>query len=295
MIKGITFDKQAFKSSEFALMTKKFFNNIDGRIRGVDITYTDTSIIISEGYFISSGYYTKIITEEIISVTNGTWTLVYEIDLSKTNTEEVFSQGSFKLINTAVIHNDLFDGETIYQLEFATCIMTDGVITDFESKLKDVTSDIFNQLDTKVDKVIGKELSSNDYTDIEKTKLTEISEGATKNEIAVIEGQVNLAANTDTALANDSMTQTTWSLDFPTGFTKDNCVMIAFGGMFYNDGRGYIYGRAENNSSIMVTGDIPRSCELGYSGDLTKIWCQAYNMATSDRVFYYKITLMKIM
>ena len=149
MVRGITYKNQIFKSSDFALMTKRFFNNQDGIIDGCTISTNANNIIISSGYFIASGYYNNITSDEIITAINGT--LVYEIDLSKENTDTEFNQGKFKIINTGARKDDLFKGGTIYQLEFAT-ITTDNNVASFEQIIESVTKDFQTQLNEKENK-----------------------------------------------------------------------------------------------------------------------------------------------
>lgn len=127
MIRGITFDKQLFKSNDFALITNKFFSNNDGKVNGCDLSTSGNTITINTGWFIASGYYTNISAQEVIEVTQS-GTLVYEIDLSKTNTVQSFNQGSFKIITENARQDDLFNNGTIYQLPIAE-ISTDGSST----------------------------------------------------------------------------------------------------------------------------------------------------------------------
>lgn len=62
------------------------------------------------------------------------------------------------------------------------------------SHLRDL---IFKKLETKVDKVNGKDLSTNDYTNDDKNKLESIEEGATKTVI-----DYNLDASSNNPIAN---------------------------------------------------------------------------------------------
>lgn len=124
MIRGITYDKQLFKSNDFSLMTKKFFNNNDGKVNGCTLTTSGNNVVIGTGWFIASGYYTNIPNQEVVEITeNGI--LVYEIDLSKTNTTQVFNQGSFKVITGTPQKDDLFNNGEIYQMPIAN-VTTDG-------------------------------------------------------------------------------------------------------------------------------------------------------------------------
>ena len=147
MIRGISFDKQLFKSNDFALMTKRFFGNSDGIVEGCEVSSNAGNVLIEPGYFVASGYYTNLSSQEVIPVTTGK--LVYEIDLSKTNTESSFLQGSFKVITIAPIQEDLFNGGTLYQYPIADVVVTGGIITE----LVDLTSNIMEDLLSKLNAV----------------------------------------------------------------------------------------------------------------------------------------------
>lgn len=140
MIRGITFSNQTFKSKDFALMTRRFFNNNDGIVEGCDITYSSSNIVINKGYFVTDGYYSCIENNEIINA-SGDGTLVYEIDLSKNNTETDFLQGKFKIITGTVVQEDLFNGGSIYQCPFGNITFSNGTITNFEKTIKVITGD----------------------------------------------------------------------------------------------------------------------------------------------------------
>lgn len=130
MIRGITYDKQFFKSSDFALMTKRFFRNNDGIVYGCDITNTANTVVISKGYFATSGYYTCLSSAEVVQISKG-GTLVYEIDLGKVNTDTRFEQGSFKVIDGNPVKSDLFADGLIYQYPIARFNFTNNAISNF--------------------------------------------------------------------------------------------------------------------------------------------------------------------
>lgn len=74
------------------------------------------------------------------------------------------------------------------------CILTGQT----PSVLDGVTENVQTQIDNKVDKVTGKGLSTEDYTTVEKTKLSGIEEGAQKNTVTSVAGKtgaVTLAAS----------------------------------------------------------------------------------------------------
>lgn len=111
----------------------------------------------------------------------------------------------------------------------------------------------------------------------------------TQENIAVLTGSVKLAA----ASSSDNAKQTTWTLNFPSGFNKDNSICVAFG-IKTNTKSGFAYGLSESVSTRMFLGTYFKSVQVGYSSDTSKIFCEAYNPATSERTIDYKIVLMKI-
>ena len=139
-IEGNGFNLQLMKSKVFANAMRKFFSNQDGIINRCAITNTSTQVTIGDGLFVASGYLTSVIGTEVIGITglaNGLYSLVYEIDLTKTNTTSVFNQGSFKLINTTPVKQDLFDGAgTKYQLAFLEVTIVGGLITGTTTKIQ---------------------------------------------------------------------------------------------------------------------------------------------------------------
>lgn len=72
------------------------------------------------------------------------------------------------------------------------CILTGQT----PSVLDGVTENVQTQLNDKVDKVTGKGLSTNDYTDAEKTKLSGIETGAQKNTITGVKGSAETTYRT---------------------------------------------------------------------------------------------------
>ena len=115
------------------------------------------------------------------------------------------------------------------------------------------------------------------------------------DKFVVIEGKINLAANTSEWLANDQWNFTSKTINYPNGFNKTNCVVIGFGctqESFY-DNKGYSYGdRSGGNvfSTVMALCDVPRNATLYADG----IHISVGNYATSEKTFIYKIVLMKV-
>ncbi len=111
--------------------------------------------------------------------------------------------------------------------------------------------------------------------------------------IAVISGQMELEANSQSNLENDAEQQTILDIDFPKGFNKDNCVCIAFGMKTYAE-RNYSYGVAFSSSNRFLTGSYIRNVILGSGDNNSKIALHVWNMATGQHTVYYRLVLMKI-
>lgn len=106
------------------------------------------------------------------------------------------------------------------------CILTGQT----PSVLDGVIENVQSQIDNKVNKVIGKGLSTEDYTTTEKTKLSGIEEGAQKNTVTSVAGKtgvVTLAASDVGAIAtvenltvSDSLSYTMTDGTIKAGFQK---------------------------------------------------------------------------
>ena len=143
MIRGITFASQRTFSADFA-----HFQNVllgaSGITKGCAIAENSGEITVSAGYFFCCGREVAIVDNEKIVVPDrrGTdlyCTVVFEIDLSKTNTLTAFNQGYFKTLTATddyakpTQQNIDADG-TIYQMPFATYKLTATGIADFTDK-----------------------------------------------------------------------------------------------------------------------------------------------------------------
>jgi len=145
MIRGITFSKQSVSSNDDAHIYKMLLGGKDGKTKGCKMTFGTDDIYISEGYFFASHRLVEIsstetITSPIVSTGVLYCRLVFEIDLSKTNTNTDFLQGYFKIISAdsnypALTQEDLDDGGTIYQLPFAKFQKSISGIANFVSEL----------------------------------------------------------------------------------------------------------------------------------------------------------------
>lgn len=151
---GITFDRCNVTSANDAHYHWTFLNKTNGVTKGCAVTASSSAITIAKGYFVVYGRFVQITGAETVTpeaVTTGTAyrRLVYEIDLTKTNTDTEFNQGYFKVLSSAnttypaLTQQDLDNGGTVYQMPFARFTQSVSGISDFVSEL---TSINFNEL-----------------------------------------------------------------------------------------------------------------------------------------------------
>lgn len=125
---GITFDKQLLTSRQHAHFQNLFLNHTDGITKGCEVTQADGKIYVQKGFFVISGRFVEVTGVETIEtpqVPSGTLfcKVVYEVDLSKVNTESNFAQGYFRTLTSAagyptVVQEDLDGTGTVYQMPF---------------------------------------------------------------------------------------------------------------------------------------------------------------------------------
>ena len=146
-IRGITFSKQSVSSNDDSHIYKILLNGRKGRTKGCNITFNTDDIYISPGYFFASNRLIEISSTETIStplVTETTFCrLVFEIDLTKINTNTEFNQGYFKILTSTadypdIVQEDLEDGGNVYQLPFARFTKTVSGIGALVSELETI-------------------------------------------------------------------------------------------------------------------------------------------------------------
>lgn len=129
-VRGITFDKQVLKSEDHAHEVNYYYQGDVGVTKGCEVTENvDGNLVIAGGYFIICGRLVAVDGNHIVTVPevlSGTKyrILVFEIDLTEVNTTSVFNQGAFKILESdsdypTLTQQDLNDGGTLYQMEFA--------------------------------------------------------------------------------------------------------------------------------------------------------------------------------
>lgn len=139
MVKGETFNLQLFESEAFRHFINVFTNKQSGITSGCEVTKDSQNITIGQGYFFIQGGLLRETTGTAneIPTDAGYYKLVYEIDLSKTNTKDQFNQGSYKFVKSLgsypeLTQQDLDNGGTIYQLPFCQFRITEQGLQDFQ-------------------------------------------------------------------------------------------------------------------------------------------------------------------
>ena len=145
-IRGITFSKQSVSSNDDAHIYKVLLSGKKGKTKGCKITHGTDDIYISEGYFCAANRLIEVSSMETVAtpvVSSGTTycRLVFEIDLTKTNTTSAFNQGYFKILSSTtgypnIVQEDLEDGGNVYQLPFAKFTKTISGIGAFVSEFR---------------------------------------------------------------------------------------------------------------------------------------------------------------
>lgn len=147
-IRGITFSKQIVTSNDDSHIYKVLLGGRKGRTSGCTITHGTDEIYITRGYFFASNRLVEISSLESVStptVLSGTTycRLVFEIDLTQTNTNEEFNQGAFKVLTSQsdypeVTQEDLENGGNVYQLPFVKFTKTVSGIGTFTVELEEI-------------------------------------------------------------------------------------------------------------------------------------------------------------
>lgn len=113
------------------------------------------------------------------------------------------------------------------------------------------------------------------------------------NNIAVITGSMEIDGKTSGTDFNIKSTQ----IDFPSGFTRDNCVVVAFGSKSATT-LGYSYENLNSDDSknfVMLYSAGPKAIVLGGANAASnKIIVYGSNYYETKITFYYKIVLLKI-
>lgn len=147
-VRGVTFSMQNVSSNDDSHVYKVLLAGRKGRTKGCEMTYNVDDIYISKGYFFSHNRLIEVSSLETVAtpvVNSGTLycRLVFEIDMTKTNTKTTFNQGYFKVLSSETDYpkarqDDLEDGGTVYQLPFARFTKTINGIGSFSDELETI-------------------------------------------------------------------------------------------------------------------------------------------------------------
>ena len=290
MLKGHVFSKQLFGNPIFALFINTFLNGTDGVSNnfknGMQITYSGSNVTVDSGAVCIQGRFLEEDSSTTISAgtDNMYCKLVIEIDLDKENTDSSFLQGAYKIVKSASSYPNLTQTNIVknvsglYQYELARFKTSLSGITNFQDMRTFLDFDsIYEQITAEYEDILG-ELQE---------ELANVEDGSAyvlKNDYAVITGSLLLGAN-----ARGSKYE-----NLPSGFTRDNCVVVSLGATFNESGLGYQYGTNTTNgnasNAIQST-----NVGIGLGGDYTnKIGINAYNSSNQSRTLLYKIVLMKV-
>lgn len=176
MLRGHVFKSQTFANEAFGLFMDTFLQGNMGVIRGCELANTNSTVTIGEGYFFVKGRPLQIVGNETVSVEEaGYYSLICEIDLTKENTKEDFNQGSIKVISgvssyPTLTQQDINNGGTMYQYEFARFRKTGTGITDFVdrrtflnltsifAKINEDATAVLNQIETALNNVLDESI-----------------------------------------------------------------------------------------------------------------------------------------
>lgn len=138
MLAGYTYDSQLFTSEAFRKFQNEFIDGNCGVLDGMNVTTTNTTASIADGWAIIKGGLLREQGGTTLSLTNnGYYIVALQIDLSQTNTETDFNQGSLVALRgtndyPTLVQQDLTAGGTMYQMGLAKFQKTDNGISNFE-------------------------------------------------------------------------------------------------------------------------------------------------------------------
>lgn len=283
MIKGFRFTNQLANAEIDARIHQEFLNKNDGIFYGMDLNKTTNSITISEGMCEIAGRPVAVIDNETVAVStdNLYCLLVLEIDLSKESTKDIFNQVSFKVLTSVssypnVTKQDInqYNGtNNIYQLEFARFRTGLNGINEFKDTRTFLNfTGIYTQIKNDCEKIINQIKQ-----ELEKVKDESIYKF--KEEFSKVNGSFVINASTSGIER----------INYPTGFTKENCVVVSCG-IEVSAGKGYNFIGQYIDSSDGLNNSFTRRVNLADDNIVLSV----RNPNTSNITVKYKIVLMKI-
>ena len=333
MLKGHVFSKQIFGNPIFALFINTFLNGRDGVSNnyknGMQVTYSGSNVTVASGAVCIQGRFLEEDTGSTVPAGTDTayCKLVIEINLDLQNTESQFNQAIYKVVKSASGYptltqtNIVKNNAGIYQYELARFRTNTSGITEFQDmrtfldfdsiydameaeyqavlqQLQEELESIENQSDVLLKSVGGTVTGDTTFSgklisdNIQKSDGTKV---VYKDDIAVLTGELNAAANDSTGLDNNTSKLTNKAISYPTGFNKDNSVVISCGAInkIYEGTKGYAFGDTSSSnlfSQSQLSGAVTRSVDL----QPNQILLTLGNYSTTAVTYKYKIVLMKI-
>ena len=167
MLKGHVFSRQLFGNPIFALFIDTFLNGQNGISdnykNGMALSYSGSNVTISSGAICIQGRFLEEDTSTTISAgTDSSYCkLVIELDLDKTNTENDFLQGAYKIVKSASGYPNLTqtnivkNNAGIYQYELARFQSSQNGISEFQDMRTFLDFDsIYSAIQTQVRAVL---------------------------------------------------------------------------------------------------------------------------------------------
>lgn len=270
MLKGHVFNLQTFTAEAFAITFDKVLQGRCGVLKGCDLSNTSNSATIGEGFFVVRGRPLQIVGSESISniSNNGYYSLVCEVDLSKTNTVDELKQAEIKTVYNAnnyptLTQQDITGNGTVYQYEFARFQVSGGSINNFTDRrtyldfetLYDLVEDTLEGLENQSDVAMK--------TDV-----------YLKGDYAILTGSITLTNGKGTT-----------DFNYPDGFSQTNCVPISAGTRYSANIDRIAFGSVQ---STIYTGVYLSSNKVEFNVD-------AYNSGIGPSgTFGCRVVLMKI-
>lgn len=183
MLKGHSYDKQIYYSVADRIINNTFLNGSNGIFEnegaGCALSYTNNTVTVSNGFFIVQGGLTEVVNSETLSVIlDGSYcVLVYELDMTKDNTDTSFTQGQFRVLTgqssyPALTQQKLTENTGIYQYEFARFRALSTGITDFVDNrtFLDYNS-IFEYIESQIEMIEdnGLYVTKNEFNSVKET------------------------------------------------------------------------------------------------------------------------------
>lgn len=167
MLKGHVFKEQIFGNQIFALFINTFLNGANGVSNnyknGLEITYSGSTLTVQSGAVCIQGRFLEEDTSTDIAAGTDTayCKLVIEIDLNNQNTEETFTQATYKIVKGSTGYPELTQTDIvknnsgIYQYELARFKTSLNGISEFQDMRTYLDFDsIYTYIETEVKNVI---------------------------------------------------------------------------------------------------------------------------------------------